>query len=269
MPEAAFDAVVHGLGASVGVRFEGERRDELAAAFEAAWVRCLRPSPVAPQRSVTGMLEAEGADTVGRRGDSVLTGDHLGQLMQRLTQSVTKELIEQRVGELLMLHAAALADPSTGRTLVCVAPGGTGKTTLTRTLGTRLAYLTDETAGIDADDVVHPYPKPLSLRTPGDAHKTEASPDELGLLPTLGRARVAGVVLLDRDDDCAAPRVERLELLDAISAIAPESSSLRAVPGGGLQRLARLAASTGLIERWTYAEAETLWPLVSARLGVE
>lgn len=266
MPDPAFDAIVHGLGSSVGVRFEGERRDELASAFRAAWARCLSDSPDQPARAVTGILEREGAGSEGNRGDTALTGDHLGHLLQRLTQSITKELIEQRVGELLLLHAAALADPTTERALVCVAKGGTGKTTLTRTLGTRLAYLTDETAGIDTDDVIHPYPKPLSLRTPGDAHKTEASPDELGLLPTLAGARVAGLVLLDRDESCTTPRVERLGLLDAISAVAPESSSLRAIPGGGLQRLARLIASTGTVERWTYAEAETLMPLVNARL---
>lgn len=65
------------------------------------------------------------------------------------TQDITRALIAAQIGTLLMLHAGAVSDPVTGRSLVYVAAGGTGKTTLTRRLGQRFGYLTDETVGID------------------------------------------------------------------------------------------------------------------------
>lgn len=47
-----------------------------------------------------------------------------------------------------MLHAGAVCHPDTSSSIAYAAPGGTGKTTLTRVLGRRYGYLTDETVGI-------------------------------------------------------------------------------------------------------------------------
>ena len=73
---------------------------------------------------------------------------HPGSSMESATQEITRAFIEQRQGQLLMFHAGAVADPTTGRSLVYVAPGGTGKSTLTTKLGREFGYLTDETVGI-------------------------------------------------------------------------------------------------------------------------
>ena len=70
--------------------------------------------------------------------------------------------IDQRAGEVIMLHAAGLALPD-GRVVAFVAPSGTGKTTLSRTLGKAFGYVSDETVVINFDGTVTPYPKPLSV----------------------------------------------------------------------------------------------------------
>mgnify|MGYP003454070666 FL=1 len=58
----------------------------------------------------------------------------------------------------------AAASLLTGVSLVCVAPGGTGKTTRSRRLGQSYGYLTDETVATDADGRILPHPEPLSVR---------------------------------------------------------------------------------------------------------
>ena len=63
--------------------------------------------------------------------------------LQSLTQSVTRAAIDSRAGTALMLHAGGLCDPTSGASIVYVAPGGTGKTTLTRVLGRGRGYPLD------------------------------------------------------------------------------------------------------------------------------
>lgn len=186
--------------------------------------------------------------------------------LSQLTQDVTRVAIHGGIGRFLMLHAAALAHPDTGESLVFVAKGGTGKTTLARNLGRRYAYVTDETVAIDPEGRLVPYPKPLSIRDNAGG-KIETSPDELGLLQVKAPPRLAGLILLDRRADSDDPvEVTSLDLFDAIPALVPESSSL-----AGLDRplhlLADLIGANGDVQRWTYGDHTDLSDLVAERLG--
>ena len=167
-----------------------------------------------------------------------------------------------------MLHAGAVCHPDTGRSLVYVAEGGTGKTTLTRVLARNYGYLTDETVGIDADHRVLPYPKPLSVRAPeGPGPKEEHSPDDLGLVRPPAEREVVRLVLLDREDGHGdEPDVAELGLLDAVTAIAPQTSALYALPSG-LRRCADLIEATGPVLRVRYSEAESLRDLTAELIG--
>lgn len=144
--------------------------------------------------------------------------------------------------------------PVTGESLLFVAPGGTGKTTLARVLGRRYGYLIDETVGIDGAGRIHAYPKPLLLRVPGGGHKEEASPDDLGLARAHLDPRVRRVILLDRTSGHAgaAPEVVELGTLDAVERMLPETSSLRRLPRP-LRTLADLAEQRGPVLRCSYA----------------
>ena len=72
----------------------------------------------------------------------VVEGSSLPDLMQMLTQAVTRAAIDAQAGRLVMLHAAGIQHPTTGAMVALVGPGGTGKTTLIRTLcpGARLHH---------------------------------------------------------------------------------------------------------------------------------
>ena len=244
------------LDATLVVRFVGPGTDPLVDAATRAWSRCLTDAPGARTADPLDVAAPTDASDAG-----------LGFALQLLTQQVTLRLIEAQIGRLLMLHAGAVSHPVTGDSLVFVAPGGTGKTTLARLLGRRYGYLTDETVGIDSTGRVHPYPKPLSLRVPGVGHKQEASPDDLGLAPAHPAPTVRRVIVLARPPGhSGAPRVAELGTLDAVQAILPETSSLAKLPRP-LRTLADLTERCGPVLRCSYAEADDLAALAADLIG--
>ena len=114
-------------------------------------------------------------------------------MLASLSIDVTLAALEQRAGEVLMLHAAGLATDE-GRVVVLVGPSGRGKTTASRVLGRDFGYVSDESVGIEADGTVLPYRKPLSIIEDHDHLKAQRSPKELGLRPLPDRPlRVAAL----------------------------------------------------------------------------
>jgi hypothetical protein len=290
---------IFGLGASVQVHADGPRAEELAAALAAAWSRCLAPAdgsdsyqplvaavgdgssrcqpPASAEALDAGELrlylrqpEPTKKGTVplsaGDRDATEFASDDLATVLSSATQLITHALLAAQIGRLLLFHAGAVSHPVTGRSLVFVAEGGTGKTTLARTLGRHYGYLTDESVGIDAAHRILPYPKPLSLRSPTIWPKLETSPDAMGLLEAHLEPRVAKVVLLAREHGLESPVVTELGLLDAIAAWAPQTSSLYRLPQG-LHRCADLIEATGGALEVRYAEAEDLLPLAADLIG--
>lgn len=245
---------VHGLATRCRLRLVGSRADELTDAVAAAWSRCLdaRGPEQRGADLVVGLLAV--GERPGERCD--VEGTDLARVMQAITQSVTRVNVAAQTGRLFMLHAGAVADPVTGRALVYAAKGGTGKTTLSRRLGVHLGYLTDETVGFTADGLIHPYPKPLSIR-PADSFgpKQEVSPDDLGLAPTVDGARFHQLVLLDRRTTREdPPSFTRLDTISALADLAPESSALSSMPRP-LRSLAALLERGRPAVRLTYREA--------------
>jgi ABC-type cobalamin/Fe3+-siderophores transport system ATPase subunit len=170
-----------------------------------------------------------------------------------------------------MLHAAAVADVESGATAVLLGPSGAGKTTLAATLGRRFGYLTDETAAIDDDLQVLPFPKPLSvLPASGARVKAQVSPDDLGLLePGPAPYPVRALVLLDRAAHHEGPPVvEPVATIDALPWLAAQTS-YSALLERPLHRLAAVAQAAGGVRRVTYAEAADLIPVVAALLAEE
>ena len=249
------EAVLHvaALGATIAIALPDHR---LRAPARQAWSACRTP-PVVECPSVTApaLVADAGADDIARA-------------LQSLTQLVTRAAILARAGELMMFHASALSDQRSGATIAMVAPGGTGKTTLVRTLGPGRGYVTDETVAVAADRSVAAYSKPLSVRRtePGQP-KDEVAPASLGLRPPQVQPWLAGMVLLRRDREAGEPVVvEQVDLLDALVLLAPESSSLASFDRP-LHRLADLVESVGGLRRVRYHDAADVEPVVADVLG--
>ena len=157
--------------------------------------------------------------------------------------------------------------PTTGDTVLLFGPSGAGKTTVARTLGRDLGYLSDETAGVRDDLSVVPYPKPLSILSPGQPDQgagagrpARAAPGRPGPVPG------AGVVQLRRQPSGGGVEVERLATVDGITELVAQSSYSRLLERP-LHRLAALAHDVGGIARVTYTEAGDLRPTVDALLA--
>ncbi|WP_416954519.1 hypothetical protein ACNKF0_19760 [Nocardioides sp. T5] len=194
-------------------------------------------------------------------------GPDVESALHHLSPAVTTAAIDQRAGELVMLHAAALADPNSGQTAVLVAASGTGKTTASMTLGKTFAYLTDETAAITQAGVVLPYRKPLSIIDGGHLKK-QIAPSDLGLLLTERECQLAALLVIERSPDHEGePVVELLDTVDAIAAIAPQSSYLPSMEKP-LHRLAELIHLVGGARHVRYSESADLEPVLARLLAV-
>ena len=230
-----------------------------------AWSRCL-----GDPRPITGTMEQRPSGlpfTASLYFDSKRPGDglrHIGSdtfegLAEAVTSEVTIAAILERAGELTMLHACGVADP-TGAVVALVAKSGTGKTTASSQLGQTFGYITDETVAIRPDGTVVPYPKPLSVKqADAGAAKLQLGPDELGLKVAPESARITSIALLDRiaDGEYQLPVIEPVPLVDAVLALIPDTSSQAAVLQP-LQSLCRLIDSVGGVFRVSYSEAADL-----------
>lgn len=237
---------------------------ELFAALQRLWHRST-VYDVTPATTVTLSLRAARAE--GTDADHYVVGREIEAILTSATQSITHALIRERIGTRLLLHAGCVCHPVTGKAITFVAPGGTGKTTLTCGLAQRYAYVTDETVSLDADGLIDPYPKPLSVVGFGKHRKGEQAPEEFGLVELHTEPTLAALVLIERDETLTEPRVEEVGLLDAIEAMVPQSSSMYRLPKP-LQFMARTIDLVGGVQRWTYAEWSDVVALVEDRLGV-
>lgn len=270
--DGAVGLVVPAFGVPVHVRLHGDRAGQLADRLPVLWELCgpLGEGAGAPPDAPTVDVVLDSDPAVVRAADARgdVARDDLEDLLQVLTQRITLAAIDARAGQCVMLHAACLADPVSGRAVALVAPGGTGKTTLVSTLGPGRWYVTDETTVVLDDGTVVPYPKPLSVRrAPGSPYKDETAPASLGLTAPQGPVRLAALGVLARDDAHVGPvQVQTYDTLDALVALVPQTSHLPELERP-LQRLAALCESVGGVHRVAYREAADLAGLVDTWTG--
>ena len=195
--------------------------------------------------------------------------DSVEQGLQDLTSRITVAMIEQLVGSGVMLHSAVIGDPESKRALALVGVSGSGKTTASRFLGSKLVYLTDETAVISDEGFVTPYPKPLSVIVDPNAPKEQQNPVEAGLNvvdPEDRGYKLTRIVLISRDEQAKEPRLERVPLHEALVFLSEQSSGLAKHPEGVVS-LAKLVERCGGVWRLVYSEVEDTLPLVQDLLN--
>ncbi len=259
------------LGVRLVVRAHGSQAYVVADAVDRAWAWCVSGHPEDGRDAlyVDVLVDAEEEIVRWAAARGWVAATSLEVLLHNLSPSITGRAIEQLAGQALMFHACALSEPATGATAVMVGPSGMGKTTLSRQLGQALAYVTDETAAVDADGTLRLFPKPLSILGSHGFLKEQVCPGDLGLVrPTLA-PRLAAVVLLDRSPCApATPSVAPVPLLSAIATLAEQISYLK-ILDQPLQRLAGLLQSVGGAYRLSYRDGADLLPVVRQLLRGE
>lgn len=244
---------------------------DLASAVGEVWRDSLRhaeggfgSATVAPPLSVA----------VGEWGLADVTGADISEVLHILALRVAGTAAARRSGDLVMLSAGAVAEPDSELAAVLVG-NGPELTEAVTTLGKSLVFLSDHTTGITVDGLVVPALNPL--RTPGrDGTHSQAPPSSLVHVPASGSEsgssyRITALIVLEHDGlHEGAPLVEPLDTIDALSVLAPGATSLGNLDRP-VQRLADVVRRAGGARRVTYADADTLEPVVrellAARVG--
>jgi hypothetical protein len=246
---------VEALGVGLRIAVDGMSRSDLHR-LRVQWRRVAGHAATGSPISVAlggGVAEAD------------VSGADFDEIGVRLRQAVNLRAIERRRGDLLMFHAAGLADPATGDVIALIGPSGAGKTTAASSLGTVLGYVSDETVAVDAAGRVLPFPKPLAIKEGRTPRKRIASPDALGLKEVHVPLRLARLALLDRRPEKIAPAITTVGLEEALAPIVEQTSYFAVLPGA-LQRLAALVALSGGVHVIRYHHAADLVEPVTALL---
>lgn len=243
MPSGEESIDVSALGSTIRISFDARVAPEIVDRVRSVWAAASVATEVRPDREL-----------------HVSADEDPEQMLEQLSVRVTLDALDHRRGDLVMFHAAGIATED-GRVVAFVGPSGRGKTTLSRALGTRYGYVSDETVGIDREGRVAPYRKPLSIVS-GLAAKIQVSPIEAGLkaLPT-APLRLAAIVLLNRDAEHTVPRIDPVPFADALTELVPQLSYLAELDAP-LETLVALCARVGGIKRLSYAEIDTMDDLV-------
>lgn len=236
---------VSALGARVRIAPDEGVTPAFLERVRAAW--CDAMLEPAQEADTSVILSSQGAE------DSIL---------EQISVDVTLAALHYRRGELLMFHAAGVADP-TGQVIAFVGPSGRGKTTLSRHLAQTYGYVSDETVAIDSSLTVFPYRKPLSVIREGQP-KDQVAPSVFGLQP-LPAAPLAlrALVVLDRADDPCEPRIERMLFTDAVQEVLPQMSYFPELEAPFAQ-LATVVEAVGGVLKLTYSEATEVLPVIRA-----
>ena len=200
----------------------------------------------------------------------VLPGEEAKGL-QDITSRITLSMLEQRAGDSVLLHAAVLGDPATKQAIALIGSSGTGKTTATMTLGTKYAYLSDETTIINSDLSITPYPKPLSIIETRGEPKAQIPAAERGLQPVDPRDTsytLSRLVLLKRDEQFSEPTLEPITIEGRLQELTDQSSALSKHPEG-INSLLKVIEATGGVVQLSYAEISDTLPLIESLLAGE
>ena len=139
--------------------------------------------------------------------------------------------------------------------LALVGPSGAGKTTATRLLARRLAYLSDETVSIAPDGEVSAHPKPLSVMVDPRAAPAQgaALPRRPGPPPHPGHAAPWPVSSCCTAAAGATGGLVRLDTVTALLELIEQSSSFGQLPDP-LRTMLRLVGECGGVWGLEYDE---------------
>ncbi|MGO1737099.1 MAG: hypothetical protein ACTHZ9_12380 [Leucobacter sp.] len=247
MSDAVKPIHVSALGSVVGLVFAEDAPIELVRRIRSAW---------------------SGAEVEDQQRDRVIQiapVPDAERQMEALSVGVTEVALGHRGGELVLFHAAGVANDQ-GRVAAFIGASGSGKSTLSRELGQHYAYVSDEAVGVDSTSRVFPHRKPLSVVRQG-APKEQVSPAAAGLLDLPdAELHLGAIVIMDREEAVIEPVIENVTFTSAIDLLVPQLSYFSDLPSP-LQTLATLCDEVGGLVRLRYSDASDVKELVPRLLS--
>jgi hypothetical protein len=182
----AFEA----YGVACAIRADSEELRELAAYALPPLAREADPA------TATATFELRERDaSIEVLAEGVLLGSSPDrEVAAGILDAAVRARIASAAPERVFVHAGAVAHR--GGAIVVPGRSFSGKTTLVAELLEHgAAYLSDEYAVLDDSGMVHPYPRPLGVRSVGSRDGDRIDPAELGLPVAQGPLPVATIVI--------------------------------------------------------------------------
>ncbi len=248
-----------------GVRLEvsitpGDQLDLLRPLLPPTWQPC---SSVSAQKRFA--IVADTAGTYALLRDREPFADRLGlELALTLLEAQVRAYVALHAPDRIFVHAGVVA--RRGRAIVIPGMSFSGKTTLVAALVRAGAtYYSDEFAPLAEDGLVHPYPKPLSVR---DAHRVQHDRDVETIGGTTGvePLRIAAVIATAYEPQ-AQWRPRRLSSGQAMMALLSHTVAAQTRPAQVMRHLRASVEGAVLIES-PRAEAGPLAPVLLRELDV-
>jgi hypothetical protein len=194
---------VHGVRLDVEITAEA-----LIPAIEAILPPGWQPTDAFPEDGHLVVAPGAGDGFDVSEGDVVLGSDLPADVAVHLVDAEIRRRVASLARDRVFVHAGAVAMDD--RVLVLPGPTFTGKSTLVAALVARGAtYYSDEYAVLDQHGMVHPFPRPLSIRANkdryGDYTPVETLGGKAGTAP--GRVAVIAVCQYERDAKWAPTRL--------------------------------------------------------------
>jgi hypothetical protein len=204
-----------------------------------------RPCPLSEAEHRMALLgDDRGTYEVNLGGTSFIQGIPLELAVEILDRAVRGRIALEAPNR-IFVHAGVAAYE--GRAIVIPGKSFAGKTTLVAALVRAGAiYYSDEYAALDLDGLVHPFPKPLSLRD-GNQQQTDHQVESLGGTPGENPLPV-GLVVVTIYRPEAVWRPKRLSPGQGVLALLTHTVPARERPEQTLRAIARAVEGATLIE---------------------
>jgi hypothetical protein len=192
-------------------------------------------------------IGAAGADTYTVTAQGVPSFEHASlDVAVGMLDAQIRAFVAENAPNLIFVHAGAVAVD--GRAMVIPGPSFSGKSTLVAALvEAGAAYYSDEYAVLDADGRLHPYARPISIRTTSNGASEERKVGEHGGIEGRRPADVA-VVLLTRYRPGAVWRPTRKSTGEGVLSVLANTVPARARPQESLRALSSAIRSAIVLE---------------------
>jgi hypothetical protein len=131
-----------------------------------------RPCAQKPDQYPLGILEEPGNGYLLYKGPTCISEGHGLEYSLTMLEGQIRGHVAVLAPARTFVHAGAVEHE--GRAIICPGYSFAGKTTLTEAfVRAGATYYSDEYAVLDSDGLVHPYPKPLSIRSGEQALQAE------------------------------------------------------------------------------------------------
>jgi hypothetical protein len=220
-----------------------------------------KPASGGEPKETIALDQADGAYTV-TVGEAPVTRTEDLDVALGVLDAQVRAFVSLHAPERIFIHAGVVAHE--GRAIVIPGPSFCGKTTLVaELLRAGATYYSDEYAVLDDQGMVHPYPKPLSVREEGTRDQTDHPVESCGVESGVDPVRI-GVMAVATYRPGAEWKPERKTAGEGALSLLANAVPARERPAEALAAVRRAAEGAIVLEGERGEAGDTVADLLAA-----